>query len=139
MASTAEHNDINPMYLDAIDKFTKEEIENANQAADYWYHKMGANVIPADTKIKKAWILKSWTKYQSSPVPRSRPIFYSFFSKVSGDMIRLPITVEEGCKKLSNGGKFDNFDIFGPYLSMAIKRCMTITPLNRLAVTIKTS
>jgi len=27
----------------------------------------------------------------------SRPIFYSFYSKVLGDMIRLTTTVEEGC------------------------------------------
>jgi hypothetical protein len=51
----------------------------------------------------------------------SRPIFYSFSSKVFGDMIRLPTTVEEGCKKLSNEVRFDNLDIFGPHLSMAIK------------------
>ena len=69
MTNTVEDSNINPKYLNAIEKFTKEEIENANKAADYWYNKIGANVISADTKIKKAWILKSWTKYQSSPIP----------------------------------------------------------------------
>jgi hypothetical protein len=52
---TAEENNINPRYLGAIDKFTTEEIENANKAANYWYHKIGANVIPADTKRKARW------------------------------------------------------------------------------------
>ena len=63
----AEDNDINPRYPNAIDKFTKEEIANANKAADYW--KIGANVIPADTKIKKAYVLKSWAQYRSNPIP----------------------------------------------------------------------
>ncbi|MGA9154569.1 MAG: hypothetical protein WBZ36_28625 [Candidatus Nitrosopolaris sp.] len=61
-------DNINPTYLNAVDKFTKEEIENANKAADHWYYKIGANVIPADTKIKKAWILNSWDQYQSNQV-----------------------------------------------------------------------
>ena len=64
----AVYNNINPKYLDDS-KFTKEEIENANKAADHWYHTVGPNVIPADTRIKKAWILKSWTPYQDNPVP----------------------------------------------------------------------
>jgi hypothetical protein len=67
--TTAEDNNINPAYLDAIDKFIKKVIEDANKAADYWYHNIGANVIPADTKIKEAWILKSWKQYQSNPLP----------------------------------------------------------------------
>ena len=67
--SSAVDDNTNPTYLDATDKFTNVEIDNANKAADYWYHIIGANVIPADTKIKKAWILKSWSRYQSSPVP----------------------------------------------------------------------
>jgi hypothetical protein len=37
-------------------------------ASDYWYYKIGANVIPADTKIKQACILKCWKQYQSNPV-----------------------------------------------------------------------
>jgi len=43
----AVYNNINPKYLDDS-KFTKEEIENANKAADHWYHTVGPNVIPAD-------------------------------------------------------------------------------------------
>ena len=62
-------DNINPTYLNAVDKFTKEEIENANKAADYWYYKIGANLIPADTKRKQACILISWKEYQSNPVP----------------------------------------------------------------------
>ena len=57
---------INPRYLNAINTFAKEEIEDANKSADYWYHNIGANVIPADTKIKEACILNSWKQYQSS-------------------------------------------------------------------------
>jgi len=33
------------------------------------YDKVGANIIPADTKRKEAFFLKSWKPYQSSPVP----------------------------------------------------------------------
>ncbi|MGC1931765.1 MAG: hypothetical protein WA667_22575 [Candidatus Nitrosopolaris sp.] len=71
MSTTVDDNNINPRYLDANHKFTKEEIENANKAADYWYHKynIGANVIPADTKRKEACILNSWKQYQTNPVP----------------------------------------------------------------------
>ena len=69
MATTVDDNNINPRYLDAVVKFTKEEIENANKAADFWYDKIGANVIPADTKIKKAYILNNWKQYQANPVP----------------------------------------------------------------------
>ncbi len=53
MASAVEDNDINPMYINTIDKFHKKEVENVNKAADYWYHNIGANAIPADTRIKK--------------------------------------------------------------------------------------
>jgi len=67
--SVEDNNNINSRYLDAIDKFSKKEVENANKAADFWYHKIGANVIPADTKIKKACILHSWKQYQSNPIP----------------------------------------------------------------------
>ena len=38
------------------------------KSADYWYFE-GSNVIPVDTKEKKAWILKSWTWCQSNSVP----------------------------------------------------------------------
>jgi P4 family phage/plasmid primase-like protien len=62
-------NNINPRYLGAINRFSKEEIENANKAADYWYYIEGANVIPVDAKQKKAWILKSWTWCQSNSIP----------------------------------------------------------------------
>jgi hypothetical protein len=61
-------NNINPRYLDATDKFTKEEVENANKSADYWYYNIGANVIPAYTKRKEASILNSWKQYQSNPL-----------------------------------------------------------------------
>jgi hypothetical protein len=71
MATTTVEDDtnINPRYLDANHKFTKEVIENANKAADYWYDTIGANVIPADTEGKEAYILNSWKEHQSSPVP----------------------------------------------------------------------
>lgn len=71
MATTTveDDNSINPRYLNVVGKFTKEKIENANKAADYWYHNIGANVIPADTKRKEAYILSSWKQYQSNQVP----------------------------------------------------------------------
>lgn len=54
-----DDENINPNYLNALSIFSKEDIEAANQAADKWYTEIGCNVIPADTKIKKAWILKT--------------------------------------------------------------------------------
>jgi hypothetical protein len=62
-------SNINPRYLDALHKFSKTEIENANKAADYWYLDKGDNVIPVDSIIKKAWILKTWKQYQSNSIP----------------------------------------------------------------------
>jgi hypothetical protein len=54
MGTTAKDSNVIPRYLGAIDLFTKEELENANRAADYRSHKRGANVIP-------------WKQYQSKP------------------------------------------------------------------------
>ncbi len=67
--TTVEDNNVNPIYLNATDKFTNEEVENANKAADHWYFNIGANIIPADTKSKEACILNSWKQYQTNPVP----------------------------------------------------------------------
>jgi hypothetical protein len=69
MMAVEEDNNINQMYLNAADKFTNEEVENANKAADHWYFNIGANLIPADTEIKDVCILNSWKPYQSNPVP----------------------------------------------------------------------
>src|SRR5215469_11206208 len=63
--NTSQDDSIYPRYLD-VSKFSKEEIDNANKAADYWYYEIGSNVIPADTKMKRACILKSWESYQSN-------------------------------------------------------------------------
>jgi hypothetical protein len=71
MATTTVEDDtnINPRYPNANHNFPSEEVENANKAADYWYDTIGANLIPADTKGKEAYILNSWKPYQSNPVP----------------------------------------------------------------------
>src|SRR3989442_83686 len=62
-------DNINPNYLNALSVFSKEDIEAANKAADHWYTNIGPNVIPADTKNKSPYILKTWKQYQSNPIP----------------------------------------------------------------------
>jgi hypothetical protein len=68
ISSTVDDNNIKARYLNATDEFAKEEIDNVNRAAYYWYHKVGANVISADTKRKEVCILNGWKQYRSSPV-----------------------------------------------------------------------
>lgn len=43
--------------------------KSMNDAADFWYYKIGANVIPANTKIKKANLLPTWTPWQTNSIP----------------------------------------------------------------------
>jgi hypothetical protein len=38
MTTAVFDTNVNPRYLNANHKFTKEEIEIANKAVDYWYH-----------------------------------------------------------------------------------------------------
>ena len=38
-----------------------------NQSADYWFKKIGVNVIQANTKLKETY--ENWTKYQDQPIP----------------------------------------------------------------------
>jgi hypothetical protein len=41
--------------------------EKFNQYADFWRHKIGVNVLPADTKNKVTNI--RWSEWQDKPVP----------------------------------------------------------------------
>jgi hypothetical protein len=54
-------DDINLRYLNAIDRFTREEVENANKAADYWYHNIGANVIHLDWDMALSSVDGLWS------------------------------------------------------------------------------
>lgn len=38
-----------------------------NQWTDYWYYKIGVNVIPANTKEKITY--ENWISWQDKPVP----------------------------------------------------------------------
>ena len=62
-------DNINSNYLNALGVFSKEDIEAANKAPNHWYTDIGPNVIPADTKNKSPYILKTWKQYQSNPIP----------------------------------------------------------------------
>ena len=43
--------------------------KSMNNAADFWYYKIGTNVIPANTKIKKANLIDTWTPWQTNSIP----------------------------------------------------------------------
>jgi hypothetical protein len=43
--------------------------QTSNDWADFWRYKIGANVIPADTKNKK--INVRWSEWQDKPIPES--------------------------------------------------------------------
>jgi hypothetical protein len=40
---------------------------NLDEAADFWRHQIGVNVISADTKNKT--IYEEWKKWQNNPIP----------------------------------------------------------------------
>jgi hypothetical protein len=42
-------------------------IEIVNSYADYWRYEVGANVIPADTRLKRPYI--KWGQWQDKPIP----------------------------------------------------------------------
>ena len=41
-------------------------LDDHNGWADFWRYRIGVNVIPADTKNKRPWIL--WSEYQQKPI-----------------------------------------------------------------------
>ncbi len=36
----------------------------------WWYEEIGANIIPANSRIKKTWI--AWSQYQNAPIPKEQ-------------------------------------------------------------------
>lgn len=66
-------SEINHNYLNALSVFSKEEIDTANQFADWWYYSNNLNTIPADVKTKDdeyISILYNWTQYQNKAIPQ---------------------------------------------------------------------
>jgi hypothetical protein len=46
---------------------TSNSITTLNESADFWYHEIGVNPLPADTKNKKIYV--NWGEYQNKSVP----------------------------------------------------------------------
>ena len=47
--------------------YNDSNINSINDSADYWYYKIGVNVIPADTKNKQT--NENWSQWQDKPIP----------------------------------------------------------------------
>jgi putative DNA primase/helicase len=46
-------------------------VDEVNKWADHWRHNIGANVIPATTKVKKPLAGILWTEWQNQPIPQT--------------------------------------------------------------------
>ena len=51
-----------------------EAMEYYNAWADFWRDDIGVNVIPAQTKLKKASV--KWSQYQNAPISESQHIIW---------------------------------------------------------------
>ena len=47
--------------------YNDSNINSINNSADYWYYKIGVNVIPADTKERITY--ENWSQWQDKPIP----------------------------------------------------------------------
>jgi P4 family phage/plasmid primase-like protien len=67
---------------------------NLNNWADFWYHEIGVNVIPADTKNKKIWA--TWSQYQKQPVSLEQHVEWKKQNAYSKGLAIIPGKVWRG-------------------------------------------
>jgi hypothetical protein len=81
-----------------LDKVKQEgQQADTNIWADYWYYKMGVNIIPADTKNKTTY--ESWSKWQNNSIPEELYSEWKNTNKFSNGMALIPGRVWRGSSK----------------------------------------